>query len=211
MHTRLGKVADWRDDRGYGFVVPVERGDGPERLFFHIDDYTQAGRRPERGELVRYVASRQADGRWRAQAVVRTTPASARPRAGRRRPPGGSRVTTGTGATGRVPIIVLLTVWLALLLPAVVSGALPGWVLPALLALNLLTWALYAFDKRAAQAGRWRTPEAHLHLCELLGGWPAAWLAQRQLRHKSAKRAYRAIYWSMAVLHVAAIALWRAA
>jgi len=61
MHTRLGKVADWRDDRGYGFVVPVERGDGPERLFFHIDDYTQAGRRPERGELVRYVASRQAD------------------------------------------------------------------------------------------------------------------------------------------------------
>jgi len=208
MHTRLGKVADWRDDRGYGFVVPVERGDGPERLFFHIDDYTQAGRRPERGELVRYVASRQTDGRWRAQAVIRTTPASARGRADRRGLSGGARKT---GGAGTIAFLILLGIWLGLLLPAASSGALPGWALPALLALNLLTWALYALDKRAAQAGRWRTPEAHLHLCELLGGWPAAWLAQRQLRHKSAKRAYRAIYWSLAVLHVAALALWRAA
>lgn len=209
MHTRLGKVADWRDDRGYGFVVPVERGDGPDRLFFHIDDYRQAGRRPERGELVRYVASRQADGRWRAQAVTRTTPASPRVRADRRSPHASSSARGGD--VGRVAIVVLLGVWLVLLWPTAGSNALPDWALPALLALNLLIYALYARDKRAARSGGWRTPESHLHLCELLGGWQAAWLAQRRLHHKRSKPAYLAVYWLMAVLHLASLVLWRAA
>ena len=35
-----------------------------------------------------------------------------------------------------------------------------------------------------------------LHLLALLGGWPAAWLAQQNMRHKSSKTAFRAIYWA---------------
>ncbi|TAA24659.1 hypothetical protein EA660_12640 [Pseudoxanthomonas winnipegensis] len=36
----LGKVVEWHDERGYGFVQPAA---GP-RLFFHIRDYQQQGR-----------------------------------------------------------------------------------------------------------------------------------------------------------------------
>ena len=51
------------------------------------------------------------------------------------------------------------------------------------------------------------TPEAMLHLLELLGGWPAAWLAQRVLRHKSRKERYQLAFLAAALFNLAAIAL----
>ena len=212
--SQLGKVVEWHDDRGYGFIVPVDAGAGPDRLFFHIRDYAQAGRRPEAGELVRFAPARQADGRWRAGSVVRA--ATAAQRSGSRpssatRAQRAKRAPAGNRAAGGAAISLLLAVWGALIAWAIHASRLPLGILPALLALNLLTFAAYALDKRAARTGRWRTPEAHLHLLELLGGWPAAWLAQRRLRHKSAKRGYRMVFWAMAVLHVLALALWLAA
>jgi uncharacterized membrane protein YsdA (DUF1294 family) len=50
-------------------------------------------------------------------------------------------------------------------------------------------------DKRKAASGEWRTPEATLHLFELLGGWPGAFLAQRSFRHKIAKAGYQIVFW----------------
>jgi len=52
-----------------------------------------------------------------------------------------------------------------------------------------------AVDKRRAEEGLWRIPEANLHLLELLGGWPGAFLAQRRLRHKCSKGSYQAVFW----------------
>ena len=51
-------------------------------------------------------------------------------------------------------------------------------------------------------AGQQRTPEARLHLYELLGGWPGALVAQQKLRHKSSKQAFREVFWSTVVLNV---------
>jgi uncharacterized membrane protein YsdA (DUF1294 family) len=50
-------------------------------------------------------------------------------------------------------------------------------------------------DKRKAASGQWRTPEATLHLFELLGGWPGAFLAQRIFYHKTAKAGYQLVFW----------------
>ena len=47
------------------------------------------------------------------------------------------------------------------------------------------------------QAGASRVSEATLHFLELFGGWPAAYLAQQRLRHKTIKRSYQMIYWSI--------------
>lgn len=68
-------------------------------------------------------------------------------------------------------------------------------------AVSLLTWFLFRSDKTKAQAGEWRTPESTLHLAELAGGWPAAFLAQRRYRHKIAKQSYQFIFWCIVFLH----------
>ena len=60
--------------------------------------------------------------------------------------------------------------------------------------MSLITFAVYYLDKRAARLGRPRTPEATLHVLELLGGWPGALLAQRLIRHKNAKIGYLVVF-----------------
>lgn len=54
-------------------------------------------------------------------------------------------------------------------------------------------------DKRKAASGEWRTPEATLHLFEMLGGWPGAFLGQRLFRHKTAKLGYQTVFWLIVV------------
>lgn len=101
---------------------------------------------------------------------------------------------------------VLMLAWASLIAWALWTQRLPLWTLAALAALNAVTLWSYAADKNAARNGGWRTPEARLHMLALLGGWPAAWLAQQNMRHKSSKTAFRAIYWSTIVLHCAVLA-----
>jgi len=73
--------------------------------------------------------------------------------------------------------------------------------------MSAITYLVYWFDKRAARAQRRRTPEATLHILELLGGWPGALLAQSQLRHKTRKTRYRAVFWAMVALNLIALAV----
>jgi uncharacterized membrane protein YsdA (DUF1294 family) len=63
------------------------------------------------------------------------------------------------------------------------------------------TYLLYRHDKKRAQEGGWRVSESTLHLFELLGGWAGAFLAQRTLRHKNAKRSYQVVFWLIVALH----------
>ena len=80
--------------------------------------------------------------------------------------------------------------------------------LAALAMINAATWATYSNDKRAAASSRQRTRESTLHVLELLGGWPAAWLAQEKLRHKSRKPSFRWTYLLMAGLNFAMVGGW---
>ncbi|MGB4926379.1 MAG: DUF1294 domain-containing protein, partial [Giesbergeria sp.] len=123
-------------------------------------------------------------------------PASRSPRQGKAPSP----------ATGASLAYSLMLVWAALLAWGVWTQRLPLWSLAALAALNIVTLWMYAADKNAARAGRWRIPESNLHLLSLLGGWPAAWLAQQNMRHKSSKTEFRAVYWLTIVLHCGALA-----
>nr|WP_298125697.1 DUF1294 domain-containing protein [uncultured Pseudoxanthomonas sp.] len=91
---------------------------------------------------------------------------------------------------------------------AILAGRLPFEAVFVPLTLSSITFAAYALDKHAAQTGRWRTPESTLHLLELAGGWPGAWIAQLTLQHKSRKADYRVAFWTMVVLHGIALITW---
>ena len=104
--------------------------------------------------------------------------------------------------------MALLAGYAALLAWSLAAGRLPVAVAACVPALSLITWLVYAADKRAAQGRRWRVPEVHLHALELAGGWPGALLAQRMLHHKSRKRSYQAVFWIVVALNVSAVVAW---
>ena len=57
-----------------------------------------------------------------------------------------------------------------------------------LLAFTIMTWALYAWDKRVSELGKllkgWRVPEFTLNLMSLLGGFAGGWIARSMFHHK---------------------------
>lgn len=62
------------------------------------------------------------------------------------------------------------------------------------LLMSLVTFCVYAIDRRAARRKLRRVSERQLHLWALAGGWPGAMLAQQRLRHKTVKRDFHFWY-----------------
>jgi len=71
--------------------------------------------------------------------------------------------------------------------------------------MSLVCFTAYGLDKRRAANGNRRIPEQTLHILALLGGWPGAWLGQRQFRHKTKKVSFLIVFWCVVVLHVAIV------
>ena len=87
-----------------------------------------------------------------------------------------------------------------------VAGRVPLAVPLAYVIASAAAFCVYAADKSAARAGRWRIRESTLHLAGLAGGWPGAIVARSLLRHKTRKRPFTVALWGAAVLHCAALA-----
>lgn len=89
----------------------------------------------------------------------------------------------------------------------VVLAATPAW-LPLfavwVVIASVVALVAHGRDKRAAIRGRRRTPEARLHLYELLGGWPGALLGMSLFRHKTRKASYLAVTAMIVVAWLAA-------
>ena len=90
----------------------------------------------------------------------------------------------------KIAITYLMLVAISVLF-AESSKALLVWYL----VIGLVTFFVYAKDKRAAINGNWRVPEKTLHVFSVAGGWLGALIAQDKLRHKTQKQPFRAIYW----------------
>lgn len=72
-------------------------------------------------------------------------------------------------------------------------------------AVNLLAFFLYGFDKRAALNGAARVSEAVLLIMVILGGYAGAWLAMQKFRHKTQKLSFKLRFVIALILHFAGI------
>lgn len=190
-----GRITEWRDERGFGFVTPMAGG---ERVFVHIKSFAQRSRRPVGNELVTFDLRRDPQGR--PQGVdVRFSDEPAK------RPNGPTARARGSAARGGTGALALAAAFLVLVVVAVIGRRLPVVVGAAYLVGSAVTFVVYAWDKSAARKNRWRTQEKTLHLLSALGGWPGALVAQRVLRHKSSKRPFRAMFWATVALNLAAL------
>ena len=218
--TRTGHIARWNAERGFGFIATPA---GEQNIFFHVRDFR--GGEPAEGLAVRFEQIEVGGKGPRAMAVQPLARAAAPSPAGPART--ADRAANPQRRNGRAPssaprgldgqpalFAIALLAWLGLLAAISLRGAWP-WDLPVVLAgllvLNIATFFSYALDKTAAAQGRWRTPESTLHALAAAGGWPAAWLAQRALRHTSRKREFLAVYVLTVGLHLGALGLllWR--
>ncbi|NOT88545.1 MAG: DUF1294 domain-containing protein [Lysobacter sp.] len=178
-----GRISDWNDDKGFGFVAPNGGGD---RAFVHIKAFARASRRPLDGDLITYAVTRDTRGRLQAHAirfVGETAPVD-------------DRATPGWFG----PAFALLFV--ATMTGTVLTHQLSMNVLLAYAAMSGVAFVAYGRDKSAATAGKQRTPEATLHALGLFCGWPGALLAQRMFRHKSRKREFQGTFWGTVAINV---------
>lgn len=180
-----GVLADWNDERGFGFITP---SGGGSRVFVHISAFPR-GRRPVNGCEVAYAERRDERNRARASQVrYLAAPPARRP-----------------SARGTPRALAIATIFFAVLVGLVALDKLPAMLLATYGLLSAGAFLLYRADKSAAQQGRWRTPESTLHSVALVGGWPGALVARQVFRHKTTKQPFRTIFWVTATANCAAL------
>lgn len=169
------RIIEWHANKGFGWLQF-----GDKRLFLHRRDFSRFHHVPRAGEEIRFNWGLDAQCRPCAQNAVQVREVS------------------------EVSLMGLLLLGALLVLPAY-AWLQTGWELWKLATyvctLSLITYAMYRSDKRKARQEAWRTPEMLLHLLELAGGWPGAWVAQRRLRHKCSKTSYQFEFWLIICIH----------
>lgn len=181
-----GKLINWNDDKGFGFVEPNGGGD---RAFVHIKAFKPRSRRPVNGEVIIYELVRENNNRFKAKNIKFARDAEA----------SSHRKKTRGGSNFGVVFTALFCIGLSV---SIISGKLPLIIAGLYVAMSLITFIAYAVDKSAAQNGRWRTQEIKLHFFSIIGGWPGACLAQKILRHKSSKEKFKSVYWVTVFLNL---------
>ena len=178
-------MADWNDDRGFGFITPVAGG---QRVFVHVSAFPR-GRRPATNDLVTYGVGRDQQNRLNAFEVLYVVPTRSK-----------RTVTRGLRVA-----LVTVTLFFAILVGLVALGPAPVLLLAPYCLFSVVGFAMYRADKIAAERGTWRTPEATLHAIALLGGWPGALVARRVFRHKTTKQPFRTIFWGTVIANCVAL------
>ena len=193
-----GEIVRWQDDKGFGFIRSPKLS---KDVFCHIRAYRASGKRPRVGERVVFVLEQNREGKLQAVQVQEWQFVRQKQVRQRRR-----QEQQAAFESGRTAKLLMVAAVYAVLAVLIFMGKLPTAVGLWYAGLGVLTFLFYWKDKRAAQQGGWRTPEKTLHLLSLLGGWPAAWLAQVYLRHKSQKTEFRVVYYVTAVGNLALLA-----
>ncbi len=181
-----GKISNWKDDRGFGFITP--NGGGNE-VFVHIKSFANGQRRPVGNEIVTYELKTDAKGRAQAESVAFAD----------------ERVRSTTSSARSNAPLVLAAAFLVFVAGSAFAGKLPFAVLALYLAASAVAFITYALDKSAARNDQWRIQESTLHFFALVGGWPGALAAQRLLRHKSKKQSFQIAFWAIVAVNCGAL------
>jgi len=176
--TFTARVVEWNADLGYGYV-----DHNGQRVILHSRDVVERRDRPELGDRIVFSLGTDVQGRTCAKHA--------------RQLDGGGKIKPVQGALLAGLMVV----------PIMAIGRNSAsldlrYTLGYILLIQALTAGLYWTDKRRARVSAPnRIPESGLHLAELAGGWPVAYLAQCWLRHKTSKVSYQIFFWLIVALH----------
>ncbi len=181
-----GKIFDWKDEQGYGFVLP---NGGGQKAFVHIKNYSIESGRPANGDLITYELLTDDKHRFYANNIL----------------PLGKPSKISTTYKQYFFANAFAITFCVILALSVLIGELPSFILWLYLVVSVLTFIAYSLDKQAAKKNDQRIPEKTLHVLALIGGWPGALVAQKMLRHKTIKKEFQIIFWATVVLNALVI------
>ena len=190
--TRLrGELVHWNDARGFGFVT----GEDGQRYFVHISAIARIATRPRLGDTVSFVGVVGAKRQREARSVVieGANPVTAPPR------PARAKRDLDWQLLLALTLVALLAYAAWLEPPAI-------WLLPPYSLMGSLSFVMYSLDKRAAEAGAWRVPEARLHLFDLTFGIVGGLTGQSVFRHKTQKTRFMLVTLAIGFVHLALLA-----
>jgi cold shock CspA family protein len=142
-----GRLTKWNDERGFGFIQPVDKG---QTVYLHISDLKDSTRRPQLDDMICYYVIADKDGKLRANNAFILG-------ARRKLTPFSRSLTDNEKLSFPLQEIVLLSI-----LPLVASihffattrNPLPFILYPVM---SILTYTLYANDKSRAKVEVHRT------------------------------------------------------
>jgi uncharacterized membrane protein YsdA (DUF1294 family)/cold shock CspA family protein len=181
-----GKIFDWKDEQGYGLVMP---NGGGQKAFVHIKNYFSQTRRPANGDLITYELLADDKRRFYANNIL----------------PVGKLSKASTTYKQYFFTNTFAITFCVILVLSVLIGGLPSFILWLYLVVSVVTFIAYALDKQAAKNRQWRRSEKTLHVLALIGGWPGALVAQKMFRHKTIKKEFQIIFWATVVLNALVI------
>jgi uncharacterized membrane protein YsdA (DUF1294 family)/cold shock CspA family protein len=197
-----GRLIEWFDDKGYGFIQPQDST--KDRVFLHIKNFSKPGPRPIVGCALEYTVILDAKSRFNAIDVVYLKAHQTR-----------KTQTAKTSVKQHVqknkplkPMQIACVTYIVMIGLLTLIGWLTGGILLLLCLINIITYWCYAQDKEAAQRGNRRISEQALHILSFLGGWPAAWLAQQKFRHKTQKQTFQYTYYCTIILNILLMIWW---
>lgn len=182
MTRHVGRITEWQDERGFGFVTPDGGGD---RAFVHIKEFERGSPRPMIGMVISFEL--QIDQRRRLYA--------ARPRV----------VDSGTRSyvarSGGLPRKGMAAVFLIAISFGCLTSQFPASLALVYAGMSAIAFVMYGIDKSAAVYRLRRIPEANLQVVGLLGGWPGSLFAQEAFRHKTSKSEFQILFWFTVVMN----------
>lgn len=184
-----GTLVKWDDERGFGFIQPVEGG---ADVFVHVTAFPFGTGRPDVGEQVSFDIESGEKGPRAARVMSLRTirlVTDLLEEEPRRRAPSMLELALIPAFAGA---LIFLSVKYDL-----ARVALAGYVVASLIA-----YFLFLHDKLTAQAGGWRVGEGTLLFWSYLGGWPGGLLAQHLLSHKTRKMSFRVPFWIVVVANL---------
>jgi uncharacterized membrane protein YsdA (DUF1294 family)/cold shock CspA family protein len=169
-----GIVINYNSEKGYGFIKTSEY---EENVFVHITD-VQNAKLLEVGQKVEFQVEKNTKGLAAIHVVA------------------GDKEKSPYATFGIASLILIV---LLFMLTANYMEPLIAY----LLSINVTTFLLYGYDKFISSTEKIRIPELNLQTLALLGGSPAALVAQKFFRHKTLKGTFQVVYWVIVVVQVA--------
>ena len=186
-----GKVINWNDTKGYGFIEPNSGGD---HVFAHVSDFKARNRRPVNGDQITCELKHEGNNRYKAININYLLHEK------------GLYKHKYSNFRGNFGIFFVLVFFISISV-AIYLDKLPLIISYVYMIMSFLTFNVYAIDKSAAKNRRWRIKESTLQFLSVCCGWPGGLIAQKLLRHKTIKQDFQLIFKVTIIINIAVL-LW---